>query len=230
MKLLLTRPEQDGSATARRLVALGHDVITAPATEIVATGKFIPTAHFDALLATSANAIRAIPPDTLATLRDLPLHCVGMKTASVARAAGFRSIHIGGGSGDRLVDDIRIAYPPSARLLYLTGTPRKPMVEEGLKDAGFMVIPIDLYSARSVSDWPGDRLEEMDSVDVALHFSRASVESLLDLAEKAGVMPNFRQMRHLCLSDDVAVPLRAAGLEGVVVSSVPTEDGVFALL
>jgi uroporphyrinogen-III synthase len=63
-----------------------------------------------------------------------------------------------------------------------------------------------------------------------LHFSRASVEALLDRAEKAGMMPNFRQMRHLCLSNDVAAPLLAAGLEGVVVSSVPTEDGVFAML
>ena len=230
MKLLLTRPEQDGAATARRLVALGHEVIVAPATEIVATGNAVPISNFDALLATSANAIRAIPPDTLEALRDLPLHCVGQKTASVARSVGFHSIHVGGGSGERLVDEIREVYPPSARLLYLTGTPRKPMVEDGLKAAGFTVTAIDLYGTRSVADWPGDRRGKLESVDAALHFSRASVEGLLGLAEKAGLMPNFQQMRHLCLSNDVAVPLRAAGLENVVVSSIPTEAGVILLL
>jgi uroporphyrinogen-III synthase len=230
MKLLLTRPEQDGVATARRLVALGHKVIVAPATEIFATGNVLRTGNFDVLLATSANAIRAIAPDMLEALRDLPLHCVGQKTASVAREAGFRVVHVGGGSGERLVDEIREAYPPSVKLLYLTGTPRKPMVEEGLKAAGFSVTALDLYGARSVANWLGNRRGDLESVDAALHFSRASVEALLDLAEKAGMMPNFRQMRHLCLSNDVAAPLLAAGLEGVVVSSVPTEDGVFAML
>ena len=230
MKLLLTRPEQDGAATASRLVALGHEVISAPATEIVATGNAVPIGNFDALLATSANAMRALSPEALEALRHLPLHCVGQKTASVARGVGFGSIHIGGGSGERLVEEIGQVYPPSARLLYLTGMPRKPMVEGGLKAAGFTVTAIDLYVARSVADWPGDRREELATVDAALHFSRASVEGLLGLAEKAGLMPNFRQMRHLCLSNDVAVPLRAAGLENVVVSRIPTEDGVILLL
>ncbi len=230
MKLLLTRPERDAGATAARLVVLGYEVVVAPVTAIVATGDPVPAGDFAAVLATSANAFRTLDAEDRIRLQDTPLHCVGEKTAKVARDSGFQSVITGGGSGEKLVDDIKAAYPAGLSLLYLTGNPRKPVVEKGLRAAGFAVASVELYRAQPVTEWPGPWRSELADVDVALHFSRASVEVLLDLAGKAGVLSDLRRMRHLCLSDDVAVPLKASGMPLIGIADRATEDHLIALI
>jgi uroporphyrinogen-III synthase len=230
MKLLLTRPERDAGATAARLVVLGYEVIVAPITEIVTTGNEIPSADFTAVLATSGNALRALDAESILLLQDAPLHCVGEKTAKIARDLGFRYVVVGGGSGKKLVEDINAIYPPRSRLLYLTGSPRKPIVEQGLRASGFAVTSVELYRAQPVADWPGQWRAHIEEANVALHFSRASVDMLLDCAEKAGLLPNFRGMRHLCLSEDVASPLKALGIPSIEVASQASEDHLIAII
>ena len=230
MKLLLTRPERDAGATAARLVVLGYEVVVAPVTEIIATGNGVPSADFTAVLATSGNALRALDAESILLLQDAPLHCVGEKTAKIARDRGFRSVLVGGGSGEKLVEDIKATYPPGSHLLYLTGSPRKPIVERGLRASDFAVTSVELYRAQPVADWPGQWRADIEDAEVALHFSRASVEMLLDCAEKGGLLPNFRRMRHLCLSEDVATPLKALGMASVEVASQASEDHLIAMI
>jgi uroporphyrinogen-III synthase len=202
----------------------------APVIEINPTGHRIPKADWSAVLATSANAFRALDRADRLMLLNTPLHCVGEKTAKIAREHGFEQVFVGGGSGEKLVEEIKATYPKSSRLLYLTGSPRKPGVERGLLEAGFDLTGVELYRAESVRHWPGPFHEEMMEADVALHFSRASVETLLGLAERAGLMPKLRFMRHVCLSQDVAEPLTALGIERVESASRASEDEMIGMV
>lgn len=227
MNLLLTRPEPDATMTAARLADLGHRVLSLPVTEIVATGAPIPESDFTALLATSANALRALQPRDLERVIASPIHCVGGKTASIARELGFKDIKSAGGSGEKLLAELLSTYEPSANFLYLTGQPRKPILEQGLNDAGYRVKAADLYEARRVATWPNLSPNGLDTIDLALHFSRASVEALLELARHSGALPLILSLHHLCLSEDVAAPLRAAGAGKVRAAKAASETALF---
>ena len=79
--VLVLRPEPAATATAEKARSLGLEPIVVPLFEIqrVAWDAPDPSA-FDALLLTSANAIR-IGGDQLQALRGLPVHAVGDRTA-----------------------------------------------------------------------------------------------------------------------------------------------------
>jgi uroporphyrinogen-III synthase len=230
MKILITRPEPDATATAERLIGLGYDCLSLPVTEIVATGNAIPVDTFTAILATSANAFRMMAGADIARLSSIRLHCVGEKTAKIARDLGFGSIRTAGGSGTKLVSDIKAHYPTPARFLYLTGSPRKPMVEAELQQAGYQVTSLEVYKAQPVDVWPGAKIISFTDIDVALHFSRASVEALLVLAEQSGVLFKLKSLQHLCLSEDVAFPLHAIHCPRVACSKEATEQSLLALI
>ena len=87
--LAILRPEPGNSATAGRIEALGLQAIRLPLFAVRALDWTPPDpADHDALLLTSANAVRFGGPD-LAGLLSLPVLAVGKKTAESARLAGF---------------------------------------------------------------------------------------------------------------------------------------------
>lgn len=87
--VLVVRPEPGSTRTLARLHALGVDAAAFPlfATVPVPWDAPDPAAH-DALLITSANAVRHAGP-TLAALAHLPVIAVGAQTAEAARGAGL---------------------------------------------------------------------------------------------------------------------------------------------
>src|SRR4051794_17738656 len=90
MRLLLTRPRQDSVAFAEKLAALGHEAVIAPVIEIVHCNTAISLQGVQALLATSANGIRAFAD--ACSDRALPVFAVGPQTAECAREADFGEV------------------------------------------------------------------------------------------------------------------------------------------
>jgi uroporphyrinogen-III synthase len=123
MRILVVRPEPGASATAARVQALGHDVIVQPllATEAVAWER--PASLPDAVLITSAAAVRHAGPQADA-LKHLPALCVGEATAAAARAAGWQQIHTGPGTLQMLLD--AAASGPHCQLFHIAGEDRTP--------------------------------------------------------------------------------------------------------
>jgi uroporphyrinogen-III synthase len=111
--IAVLRPEPGNAATARRLVALGYHVLSLPlfAVRPVAWSPPDP-AGYDALLLTSANAVRHGGAG-LAALTGLPVHAVGEATADAARSAGFAVVAVG--------DAGVMAMRPPGRVLQLVG-------------------------------------------------------------------------------------------------------------
>lgn len=86
---LVVRPEPGASRTRDRLAAIGVDALVQPLFDVVPVAWRPPDPdRFDALLLTSANALRHAGPG-LAAFAHLPALAVGEATAAAARAAGL---------------------------------------------------------------------------------------------------------------------------------------------
>ncbi len=113
--IAVLRPEPGNAATAARVEAAGCGVRRLPLFSVAAVDWAAPEpSDFDALLLTSANAVRHGGAD-LARLRSLPVAAVGEATARAARAAGFTVTLTGSG------DAASVAAITSGRLLHLAG-------------------------------------------------------------------------------------------------------------
>jgi uroporphyrinogen-III synthase len=168
-KLLLLRPEPGLSASAERAKALGLEVIACPLFRIEPVGWDVPDpADYDALLLTSANAIRHAGAG-LERFSGLPVHAVGEATASAARDAGLRVVNTGwAGAGELLA-----TLPLSARLLHLAGEHlRRP-------EFGHRIGRKTVYRSVLVAEPP---LPPLKGLVAAVHSPRAGAR----LAELAG--------------------------------------------
>ena len=229
LRVLVTRAEDDAQRTAAELAKLGHEAVLAPVTVVRAQPTSLPPGTWQAIAATSHHAFL----DADASLdRSRPVYAVGRRTAEAARAAGFRDVRIGAGDAAGLADLLRLTLPRPARLLYLAGRDRKPVLEEALAAAGYDVAVLETYAAEAVSDWPPTAREALRDgrLDAALHYSRRSVDLTLALADAAGLGDTVLRLRHLCLSEDCAEPLKARGAASVAVAQHPDEDALLALL
>lgn len=115
-KLLVLRPQPGADATARRVRTMGFEAVVAPLFEIRPIAWEAPAAAgFDALLLTSANAVRHAGPG-LAQFLHLPVFAVGAATASAATDAGFTSVVTGTSDAAAIA-----AQAAGRRLLHLAG-------------------------------------------------------------------------------------------------------------
>jgi uroporphyrinogen-III synthase len=67
-------------------------------------------------------------------------------------------------------------------------------------------------------------------VDAVLHFSKRSAEIYLAGATAAGLGAQALGVRHLCLSEQIAKPLQAAGATQIAVAARPDEAALIELL
>lgn len=89
------RPEPGNSATIARAQALGLETLSLPLFAVEPLPWTAPDpADFDALMLTSANALRWAGP-AIDLLRALPVLAVGKATAAAARTAGFNVMRVG---------------------------------------------------------------------------------------------------------------------------------------
>lgn len=224
-RALVLRAREDAARTAEKLRVMGVEPVLSPVLEIVATGAPIPAGDFDALLASSSKGVECASP-AAESFRTLPFHAVGAKTAAAARARGW-SPDIVAGSAEAILPLLLLRHTYPAKFLYLAGRDRQPTLERGLRDAGHEIAAVNVYEARAAEKLTDEAHAAIAaaSVDFALHYSRRSVDIFLRLAGDAGLISQLRAMSHVALSDDVAAPLRAIGLEPHVAER-PNEVGI----
>jgi uroporphyrinogen-III synthase len=231
MRVLVTRPEADARRTAKRLEALGHEAVADPLLKIEGT-EFEPvTGRYDGVVVTSTNAISAVGDKTIAALRSLPFYAVGVQSAEAAREAGFRDVKIGDGDASALAALLIKSFPAGTRLLYLAGAARAQDLAALVKDAGIEIEMRVVYRAVPADKFGENTIAYLRNggIDAALHYSRRSARNFVALLEKEKLLPAARKLRHLCISDMTAAPLRDADFR-VEVARTPGEDALFALL
>jgi uroporphyrinogen-III synthase len=206
-KLLLLRPERGLSASAERARALGLKIIRCPLFCIEPVEWSPPDpANYDALLLTSANAVRAAGL-RLKTLASLPVHAVGQATADAARDAGFQVETV----GESDIVDLLGRAPAGLRLLHLAGEDHR-QVDDGRIERRIV------YRAAEIDE---AKLPPLAGLVVAVHSRRAGKR----LAELAG----DRAETIIVAISPAAAAACEEGWERVEAAAEPNDNSLLAL-
>ncbi|CAH1649476.1 Uroporphyrinogen-III synthase [Hyphomicrobiales bacterium] len=229
MRILVFRPKAAAERTAARLSLLGHQAVLAPATRIVPLDTPRPEGPFAAIVVGSANSFVIAADDAI---RAVPVIAVGERTAEVARARGFTDVESADGDRVAMAALARRRFPAGGRALVLQGRDHKADTTALLADAGMTPVSWIVYAAAAVEALPDEATEalRMEQIDAVLHYSRRSAEVALALVDGAHLGRPFFAARQVCLSPDVAEPLRRAGAQRIVVAAAPREEALFAAL
>lgn len=199
--IAVLRPEPGNSATAARVEAAGMIALRLPMFTVRPVVWAAPDpADYDALLLTSANAIRH-GGTQLACLKVLPVVAVGDATARAAMAEGFRVKRIGRGSVDALLEQV-----DDRRLLHLAGRDR----------TGTGSATITVYASDPASV---DARRLLDSIAL-VHSTRAA-------AHLADIAPDRRRIAIVTISAAVAAAA-GHGWHAVATAETPTDAALIA--
>lgn len=234
MAILVTRPIPDNERTATALRARGYDALLSPMLRF----EEIPfhdedDAAYDAVILTSANAIRAILDHPSRThLFGLPAFAVGEHTADAARAAGFREVASAQGNAQSLVDLVVKRLKKDSTLCYLAGADLAHDLAADLGARGLTVITHTTYRMIPVTGFAarvGDAFRA-GGIDAVLHYSRAAHGPISMRRGADGVEISALALPQCCISETVAGLLREAGAMQVAVARTPDENAIFDVL
>lgn len=235
MAILVTRPAPDNAKTAAALRARGHEVLLSPMLRFEPVtfeddGEF----DFDAVILSSANAVRAIEDHPVrARLMLLPVFAVGEHTAKIARDAGFTNITIADGDAislrERIVESAAAGkLKRKAALCYLAGADLTRDLGGELGARGFTVVTRTAYRMvpiAGLSDVVSDAFRA-GTIDAVMHYSRRSARAYLDAARADGVEISALALPQCCISEAVAGVLRDAGAMQVAAANAPDEKAL----
>jgi uroporphyrinogen-III synthase len=162
----------------------------------------------------------------------LPVYAVGRRSADAARRAGFADVISAGGDVRDLVQLIAERHADaSASLLYLAGEDRAADLVAELAVHGIAAQMAIVYRAVANSLPPSLMAAlKASEVDAVLHFSKRSAENYLAGARRARIADKAVAVRHLCLSQQIAAPLAAAGAKDIAVAKRADEAELLELL
>ena len=234
MAVLVTRPHPDNEATARALRERGFRVVLAPMLRFEAFPLLDGLdADFAAVVATSANALRAAEGQ-LGRLAKLPLFAVGEHTASEARRLGFAQVVSAEGDAGKLRDLLRksLKGKKAKRLLYLAGNDLSRDLAGELAEYGFDVVTRTTYRMVALSALSRETREAFaaNEVEAVLHYSQRSARAFLEAARAEGVEITALAVPQCCISANVAAILHEAGALQVLAAASPDENALFGAL
>ena len=213
--VVVLRPEPGNAATVARCRAAGLEVVALPLFTVVPLDWGVPDpAAFDALLLTSANAVRHAGPG-LASLRALPVLAVGSATARAAAEAGLGVTLTGISDAAAVVAEAAAAG--TRRALHLGGR------ETTVAAAGIVARSIAVYASEP-RDVDLTALAQLAGSTALLHSARAGAW-FGTLIDKAGLAR--RSIAIAAISPAVAAAA-GDGWAGLAVASTPDDAALIA--
>jgi uroporphyrinogen-III synthase len=201
VRVLVTRPEEDAPRTSVALRAAGHEPVEFPLFRITPTSHTVPEGPWDAVMVTSANALRCLAGEAMRAIACLPCLTVGTQTATAASAKGFRHVESAEGDAAALAALADLRWPQGGRFLWLCGEERRDIsLAHGVAE------PLVTYRAEAVHTLPdglASRLRSGD-IDAVLHFSPRATVVFIDLVEKSGLFDETRRLLHVFISAQAA--------------------------
>lgn len=215
------RPEPGNRATIARLTDAGVDAVSLPLFAVQALAWSLPDpARFDALVLTSANAVRWAG-EGLAALRGLPVHAVGQATATAAQDAGFDIMATGNAGADALL--AAMARAGITRALHLGG--RESMITPGEGAGAIVRQSIPVYASEPVPV-PPRALAALAGGVALLHSPRAA-RRFTALMDAAG----FARSRITIAALSPAVAMAAGGgWSAIWTAPVPSDAALVRLV
>ena len=232
MRLLITRPIDDSEKLAKRLRALGHDVVIAPLMVVdIRNGPAPDLAKVQAILATSANGARAFAQRS--PRRDIALFAVGPQTAETARALGFANVTSAEGDAVALAEVVTAKLnPDNGALFHAAGAETTGRLRQRLEANGFTVQTEILYEARAADTLPAAARDALaaDALDGVLVFSPRSGRILAELAAAARLAGHCARIDAYCISAAAGEAVAPLGFRRIAVAGAPNEDALLAVL
>ncbi|MCR9129032.1 MAG: uroporphyrinogen-III synthase [Alphaproteobacteria bacterium] len=224
--VLVTRAEPGAARTLARLEALGHRTVNAATARIVFRDAALDLETGEALALTSPNG--AVAAARLTGDRALPVFTVGSATAEAARAQGFTDIVSADGDGAALA--ALIVGRAGGPVVHVHGRDQSFDLVSALETSGFAARGVTAYAAEPVEALSEDALTALHAGGVVLVHSSKGAERFVALARKAGVRETLATTRAAAISSAAAAPLKAAGVEQIIVAERPDEEALLEAL
>jgi uroporphyrinogen-III synthase len=227
MKILITRPEEDGKEIAAKLAERGHQGFVAPLlTPNFQDGPEPDLTGVQAILATSANGIRAFVRRS--PRRDFPIFAVGPQTAEEARKSGFTEVRNADGDAKALAQAATLWAAKKGVLLHVCGEDAPGTLAENLTLRGFTVRRCPLYAIVPATHLPDAARQALEdrALDAAMFFSPKSARIFGVLADG---LPT-EDMTALCISPATAQALSPMAFAQIAVAAKPNQAAILALL
>ena len=236
MAVLVTRPHPDSATTAAALRARGHQVMLAPLLRFEPVACSGLDADYGAVLATSANALRAVEGQLGEALLKRPLFAVGETTAAAASKTGFGKVTAADGDAAALRDLVlagvkKRQFRKSDALLYLAGADLSRDLASELAADGFNVVTVTTYRMAALASLSREVCDAFaaNTIQAVLHYSQRSARAFLDASRAEGVEVSALAVPHCCLSPNIAAVLHEAGAQ-VFSAASADEKALFAAL
>lgn len=163
--IAVLRPQPGNRATAAAIEGRGRVVIRLPLFEVRPLAWEAPDpASFDALILTSANAVRHAGPG-LSALASLPVHAVGEATADAARRAELAVVSVGEDGAAELVAHAETRGV--RRALHLSGR------EHTLQPGGIVARIVPVYASEAMPVAP-EAVARLAGAVALVHSTRAA--------------------------------------------------------
>ena len=235
MRVLVTRPKEDGEEIAALLAAMGHQALLAP---LLSTHFLdVPAPDLDnvqAILATSANGVRAF-----ARLSPAPGMCrcsrSGRKPPKPQGRRGF--ILVRNADGDARAHWRRRQHNGRRRtrgtLLHVSGEESGGVLGESLAALGFVLRRAVLYRVDAADDLPAQAATALrqGAVDAALFFSPRSARVFASLVARDDLPVG--SVIAVCISPVTAAALMGGevpSFAGIRTASRPNQTALLACL
>jgi uroporphyrinogen-III synthase len=226
MRLIITRPEEDANLLADKLARLGHLGIIVPLLAIRPRADVaLPNHPWQAICATSANALCAVPYSD--ALKAVTLYCVGPQSLAEARHQGFSRASAHGPDVNGLSAYIASHLKPErGPLLYLSGAEVSADLLGKLRSKGFTAHRAIVYDALPIA--PIDLATELPKANGVLLYSPRSAQHWMTALNQLSLTELAAKIVHFCLSANVAAILPKHFLRSVAES--PDELGMLTML
>ncbi len=223
--VLITRPQEDATSTAKRIEALGFSPVLAPMMQIQSLAPAIP-ANVQALLVTSGNALAGLAPTHTKLL------AVGDVTAARARAHGFTDVLSAGRDAAALAELASTQLSPSdGPLLLVCGRGQGGPICADLRARGFRVVRRVTYAAKPVRSFPASAAESLRAGNAhAAVFLSAETAHVFVRLLPAALRPKLATVLALAIGKNAAEALKALPWRQVRLARSPTLDDVLAQL
>ena len=226
MQVIITRAEADARATARQVADLGCTPVPAPLATRLAVPVTIPGKAFDAIILTSRAGLAMLDRAQQEALKQVPVFCVGDASAALARQAGFATVFSASADVAGLIGLVKNTIPQGGSLLYLTGEPRKPDVEQAFADTMMLTTRVT-YRMQAAAVFPPEALALLDDPHpVWLPYSQQSVQRAAALAAASPQPDLFIRARHLLISDALQDSVKAAGGSRITIAARPDQQAM----
>lgn len=222
----VTRTFPDHKRTKAHLAMLGHKCVAVPVLEIVPEPPAQAHQQTEAIVFTSANAVRM--HEVCDELVHRPVLTVGNYTAAEAKRAGYSNVTSANGDVDALENLIRCRVYPGARILHLAAKQPAGALMGRLAAAGYCTTHQPVYRSRPVSR---NRLDRLVCIlpriqGIMIHSPKAGsiVASFLRSCPErwAGFI--------YCISQNAARPFDTLREAQVLIASHPSEFAIMRLV